>query len=226
MVPAASPSLFPRRTASMRGRQPATGSIAIFLIHQPKGLQGGRSRPPPPPPPCRHLGRRATGCTWCRMRRSRRRMSPGCDRSAAGSWSARTTGSISAAIGRRSWPASAEGSRPTGCCCSTIQKNLGFPSCADCDMLDRLEALGADLAGPVHYAQPQSEARRICNPTASLFSARAVESPAPFARSGRAYAMSNKQGPHDPQRRDAADAGVAARVVRASRRSIDAHEGR
>ena len=83
----------------------------------------------------------------------------------------------------------AEGSPPNRLL--LINDSVWFPALRNCDMLDRLQALEADLAGPVHYAH-RNPRRAHLQSYLLLFSARAVASAA-FREFWHGYAMSNNK---------------------------------
>jgi len=177
------PHLFPATHRVHEGAQPATGSIAIFLIHQPKGLQATV------PATCRHLG--AAGYRVHLVSNAPlsaedvARLRPLCGRIVERPNHGLDFGGYRQEI----LACLAEGITPDRLL--LLNDSIWFPVLRDCDMLDRLEALGADLAGPVHYAH-RNPRRAHLQSYCLLFSARAVESPA-FRAFWQGYAMSNNK---------------------------------
>ncbi|WP_417249235.1 rhamnan synthesis F family protein [Celeribacter sp.] len=72
-----------------------------------------------------------------------------------------------------------------------LNDSIWFPLFGDCDLLNRLEAMEADLAGPVYYAHRSPHLRHLQS-YMMLFSRRAVESAA-FVHFWRCYKMSNNK---------------------------------
>lgn len=72
-----------------------------------------------------------------------------------------------------------------------LNDSIWFPLFKDCDLLERLEAMDADLAGPVYYDH-RSEHRRHLQSYMVMFGPRAIESKA-FEQFWRSYVMSNNK---------------------------------
>jgi hypothetical protein len=177
------PHFFPAAQRVHEGAQPPSGAIAIFLIHQPKGLQDTVLAT------CRHLvaaGYRVHVVSNAPLSAEDIvRLRPLCGRIVE-----RPNHGLDFGGYRQEILACLSGTRAPERLL-LLNDSIWFPVLRNCDMLHRLEGLGADLAGPVHYAH-RNPKRAHLQSYCILFSARAVASSA-FRAFWRGYAMSNNK---------------------------------
>jgi hypothetical protein len=177
------PRLFPAAYRVHAGDGPRPGPVAIFLIHQPRGLQATVLAT------CRHLGAAGFGVHIVSnaplSADAVARLRPLCARIVERPNHGLDFGGYRHEI----LACLANGTLPEKLL--LLNDSVWFPALRDCDLLDRLEGLGADLAGPVHYAHRNPQ-RAHLQSYLVLFSARAVASRA-FRAFWQGYAMSNNK---------------------------------
>jgi hypothetical protein len=177
------PRIAPGAYRTHDGQQPRSGAIAIFLVHQPLGLQETV------PATCRHLAE--AGYTVHLVSNGRLpaadidRLLPLCARIVE-----RPNHGLDFGGYRQEILACLDGGAAPEKLL-LLNDSIWFPALDDCDLLDRLEALGADVAGPVYYAH-RNPRRAHLQSYMLLFSRRALASEG-FARFWRSYAMSNNK---------------------------------
>ncbi|MBF9060007.1 hypothetical protein HKCCSP123_12520 [Rhodobacterales bacterium HKCCSP123] len=165
------------------GGQAPTGRVAIFLVYQPAGLQDTV------PATCRHLAKAGYAvhvvANGGLAPGDRDRLLPLCARLVERPNHGHDFGGY-----RQELLACLEGgTRPERLL--LLNDSIWFPALRECDLLDRLERLNVDVAGPVHVDH-RAPRRAHLQSYMLLFSRRTLESPA-FARFWSGYAMMNNK---------------------------------
>ncbi|MCV2870445.1 rhamnan synthesis F family protein [Defluviimonas sp. WL0002] len=177
------PMLFPGVCRVHQGDQRPAKDIAVFLIHQPRGLQETVIAT------CRHLG--ASGYAVHLVSNARlephsvQRLRPLCSRIIERPNHGYDFGGYRAAILRLL----EEGTTPENLL--LLNDSVWFPALKGCDLLDRLRQLEADVTGPVHYRHRTARRSHLQSYMVN-FSARAFQSEA-FRDFWTGYAMSNNK---------------------------------
>jgi hypothetical protein len=177
------PRLFPDAYSTLEGQVQPSDAVAVFLIYQPGGVQDTVLTA------CRHLGDQGysvhlvSNAPLCRADLDR--LVPLCTRIVERPNHGLDFGGYRQAI----LDLERSGQR-----CSRLlllNDSIWFPVVRGCDLLQRLAALDADLAGPVYYDH-RTPHRAHLQSYMMLFSARALRSAA-FRSFWRGYAMSNNK---------------------------------
>lgn len=174
---------FPHRFRSWQGGQPPAPDVAVFLVNQPRGMQDTVAAT------CRHLAGKGYAVHLVANGGLRpddlQRILPNCAHLIERPNHGYDFGGYQAAV--LALPAA--GVEPGRLL--LLNDSVWFPALRDCRLLDDLHALGADVAGPVHYSH-RSAYRSHIQTYLIAFSARARESAA-FRDFWQGYAMSNNR---------------------------------
>lgn len=174
---------FPHRFRTSEGGQSPAPDVAVFLVNQPNGLQDTVAAT------CRHLAGKGYAVHLVANGGLRaddlQRVLPYCARVVERPNHGYDFGGYQAAILSLPDAGAAPGRL------LLLNDSIWFPALQDCRLLDGLHALGADVAGPVHYSH-RSAYRSHIQTYLIAFSARARESSA-FRDFWRTYAMSNNR---------------------------------